>query len=316
MYPVTSRQIIQNILDHNDPRMLLIVGPCSLHDLTACLEYAKRLKQLADRVVDKFYLIMRVFPEKPRTSLGWKGYISDPYLDGSNCIEEGIDKVRSFMLELCRLQIPIATEILSPFVYLHYQDLLSWSTIGARTVESQIHREIASNLSIPVGFKNNTAGNIDVAINAIQVASSPQTFMGINDRGEIAVINSNGNPYAHLVLRGGTNGSNYSKECINYAQSNIIVDCSHGNSAYDYNQQPKIFADILQQRIDGNTAIVGAMLESFLVPGSQAIPADKKLLKYGCSITDGCMGWEATEELITNAYARLSTTIIRLASLE
>jgi 3-deoxy-7-phosphoheptulonate synthase len=310
----SSRRVIENILTHKDPRMLLIMGPCSFHEPAANLEYAHKLKNLSARFADKFYFVMRVFPEKPRTGLGWKGYISDPYLDGSNCMQQGIVNARKFMLEMCNLNIPIATEILNPITYLYYQELLSWATIGARTVESQVHRELASNLSMPVGFKNNTAGNIDIAINAIQIANKPQSYLGTNHQGLIDLINSKGNAYAHLVLRGGNNRPNYTPEYIAAAQqglskinsaNQIIVDCSHGNSGNDYTKQSLVFNNILQQRLDGCDAIVGAMLESFLESGNQAIPANKSHLKHGCSITDGCLSWGQTKELISNAYKLL-----------
>ncbi len=313
-----SRQVIRNILDHVDPRLLIIVGPCSFHDPDANLEYASKLKALAAECAEHFYIVMRVYPEKARTGLGWKGYINDPNLDNGDAMVEGITKIRQFMSNLCEMGIPIATEILNPTAYLYYDHCLSWATIGARTVESQIHREIGSNLAIPIGFKNNVLGDIDVAINSIQFASRKQTFLGVNHFGCTQIINSSGNTYAHLVLRGGVDGPNYDPESIRRAEkhltvaglaNSIIVDCSHGNSGKDYTKQPVVFNNVIEQKINCSNSIVGVMLESFLVAGRQSITFDKNMIRYGCSITDACLGWNETKDLIENAYQLFNQSI-------
>lgn len=309
-----SRQTIRNIIDRIDPRPLVIVGPCSFHDPEANLEYAFKLKRLADKFVDRLYIVMRVYPEKPRTCLGWKGYLCDPNLDDSCDMLQGLIKTREFMSKLCEIDLPIATEILNPIAYLYYEHMLSWATIGARTVESQVHREIASDLAMPVGFKNNIFGDINVAMNSIRFSANGHTYLGVDRHGRTSITTSKGNSYAHLVLRGGNNGPNYQKQHIEPIvkslveadlPSGIIVDCSHANSSKDYSKQPEIFHDVLLQKIQGNDAIVGLMLESFLVQGNQPISTTQPL-KYGCSITDGCLSWEATETLLSKAYQDLA----------
>lgn len=318
-----SRKIIKDILDKKDPRMLMIVGPCSFHDPIACLEYAKKLKNLADSVSDTIFLVMRVYLEKPRTHLGWKGYLNDPYLDNTHCIQDAFENVRNFMIKLCEMNVPIATEILNPSAYLYFDELLSWSCIGARTSESQFHREITSNLAMPVGFKNSTAGSISAAANGIVCALHKQIYLGINYDGNICVVKSKGNPYAHLILRGGELGPNYTKDHISQAETilsslkipkNILIDCSHGNSDKNHKRQEVVFNDVISQKISGGDSIVGVLLESFLEAGNQPISNDISKLKYGCSITDACLDWEATENLIIGAHQRLnnSSSIISL----
>ncbi len=311
----TTRHEIQNILDSRDQRFLMIIGPCSFHDSHAAMEYATKLKRLSEEVSDTILIVMRVYIEKPRTGAGWKGYINDPYINNTYKVQEGIINARKFMLHLSEMSLPIAMEILNPCAYLYFDDLLSWCTIGARTVESQPHREIASNLTIPLGFKNSTSGNIDVAINGIEFAFRKQTFIGLNAHGEICVIYAKGNPYSHLVLRGGQEGPNYFKENIMNIEKkmsssnipmNIIVDCSHGNSSKNYTLQEKVFNDVMSQKLAGNISILGVIIESFLEEGNQAVTNIPKL-KYGCSITDACIGWEVTERIIKEGYKKLSS---------
>lgn len=310
------RRTIRNILDFEDPRMLVIVGPCSFHDPDACMEYAHLLKKLANEVSETMVIAMRVYVEKPRTDLGWKGYLNDPYLDESHCISEGINIARQFMLDVNALGLPIASEVLNPMSYLYFEDLLSWACIGARTVESQQHREIASGLSMPVGVKNTTSGNIHVALNSISCISHKQIFLGMNAEGRIDVIHTRGNPYAHLVLRGSEHGGNYNKADISNAEKmlstlkipgNIIVDCSHGNSIKNHLNQEIVLNEIFDQKSKGNQSIVGVILESFLEAGHQAIPNDINQLQYGCSITDSCLGWDETYRIIKTAHERLMT---------
>lgn len=311
----TARQTIRRILDKQDPRMLFIVGPCSFHDPKACMDYAHRLKKLATEVADTIFMVMRVHVEKPRTDLGWKGYLNDPYLNETYCIQEGVISARKFMLELFDLNLPIASEILNPMSYLYFQDLLSWGSIGARTVESQPHREIASSLTFPIGIKNAISGNIKVAANCIAFSAKKQTFMGMNAEGYISVIHAPGNPYAHLVLRGGAMGCNYKHADIQSAENtltrlklptSIMVDCSHGNSLKNHLNQEQVLLDVLTQKSAGNLSIVGVILESFLEAGNQAIPGDINQLHYGLSITDSCLGWEDTERMIKAAHHQLA----------
>ena len=306
-----SRQQITNILFGNDPRLLLIVGPCSIHDIDSGIEYAQKFKTLSSQVQDKFLLVMRAYFEKPRTSFGWQGMILDPHLDNSKDILSGLNIARNFLLKLTQLQIPAATELLDPITPQYIADLISWSAIGARTTESQTHRQLASGLSMPIGFKNNTEGAINVAINAINAAINPQTFMGINQLGQASFINTCGNPHCHIILRGGNQGPNYLPEFIHAIellldQANlkkaIVVDCSHANSSKDHNKQPHVFLNVLDQLSSGNSSIKGIMLESNLNPGKQPFPSNNQPLAHGVSITDPCIDWHTTETLILNAY--------------
>jgi len=308
-----SRQQIRDILRHADPRLLLIVGPCSIHDTRAGLEYAVRLRGLIDRVQEAIYVVMRCYFEKPRTSLGWKGLIMDPHLDGSDDIPEGLRIARRFLRDVIDAGVPTATELLDPITPQYVADLICWSAIGARTTESQTHRQMASGLSMPLGFKNATPGTIGPAINAIQAARQAQTFLGISGDGVASAVSTTGNPDCHLVLRGGDQGPNYSAQHVAETErllakagleETVVIDCSHGNSAKDHNRQAQVLRDLMAQRASGTTSIVGAMLESNLVAGSQPFPRPPADLVYGQSITDACIDWETTERLVLEIAER------------
>ena len=311
-----SREAIHNIIFGDDRRLLIIVGPCSIHDLQAGREYARKLSALAKEVSDRMLLVMRVYFEKPRTTVGWKGLIMDPNLDGTSDIPKGLRIARQFLTEVINLGVPTATELLDPITPQYIADLICWSAIGARTTESQTHRQMASGLSMPLGFKNATDGGIDVAIHAIQAAGQTQTFLGIDNLGQANALTTNGNPNCHIVLRGGSNGPNYSPEHIRktnekLAKANltpaIMIDCSHANSGKDPSRQPKAFASTVEQSLN-DPSIIGAMIESNLNYGNQAFPQPLESLKYGVSITDGCLDWEATEAMLREAYAKLEPT--------
>jgi len=306
---VEGRETIKRILDRKDPRLFIVVGPCSIHDTIAGYEYAERLKQLADEVCDTLFLIMRVYFEKPRTSIGWKGFINDPRMDDSFHIEEGMEKARAFLLQVNELGLPAATEALDPIGPQYLGDLISWTAIGARTSESQTHREMASGLSTPVGFKNATDGNTEVAINGVKSAARPHSFLGINEQGRSSIVRTRGNAYGHIVLRGGER-PNYDTVSVSMAERalakakfplNIVVDCSHANSFKDHNLQSLVLSDCVHQIHEGNRSIVGLMLESNIAGGNQPIPADLSKLKYGCSVTDPCIDWPRTESAIRKA---------------
>ena len=308
-----GRETIKGILDRNDPRLFIIAGPCSIHDAVAGFDYAGRLRQLADEVRDTLFLVMRVYFEKPRTSIGWKGYINDPRMDDSFHIEEGMEKARAFLLQVAELGLPAATEALDPIAPQYLGDLISWTAIGARTSESQTHREMASGLSTPVGFKNATDGNTEVAINGVKSAARPHSFLGINKQGRSSIVRTSGNPYGHIVLRGGDR-PNYDTVSISMAERalaeakfapNIVVDCSHANSFKDHNLQSLVLSDCVHQIREGNRSIVGMMLESNLEGGNQPIPDDLSKLKYGCSVTDPCLDWPSTEAAILKARDQL-----------
>ena len=314
-FVVETRNAINNILFGDDDRLLIVVGPCSIHDLEAGRDYAKRLAKLANDLSDRFLVVMRVYFEKPRTTVGWKGLIMDPNLDGSSDIPSGLEIARSFLTEVLELGLPTATELLDPITPQYIADLVCWSAIGARTTESQTHRQMASGLSMPLGFKNGTDGNLEVAINAIKAASQPQTFLGIDNEGRANALTTNGNPNCHIVLRGGSNGPNYSKEDVQSASDklksaglkpSIMIDCSHANSNKNPDLQPDVFKELIQQSID-DKAIIGAMIESNLQAGNQKFPQAKENLKYGVSITDGCIDWDTTETLLKEAYQQLNT---------
>jgi 3-deoxy-7-phosphoheptulonate synthase len=301
-----SRRIIQAVLTNNDGRKLVIAGPCSLHDKAASLEYASKVKDLQSKVSDKVLIIMRTYFEKPRTTLGWKGMIYDPYLDGSYDIEEGFLRARDILLEVGKIGLPCATEFLDPIVPQYLADLISWASIGARTTESQIHRQMASGLSMPIGFKNSTDGNITASVDAIKSALSPHSFMGISRTGQVIIAETSGNKFGHLVMRGGADCPNYGEEYVAFARvllkkakinTGIIIDCSHANSDKDCRRQRIALLDTAEQIKKGAAIISGVMLESFLVEGSQK-PAKAETLVYGQSVTDGCIGWEETDELI------------------
>jgi 3-deoxy-7-phosphoheptulonate synthase len=315
---VKSRRVLQNIIDGVDPRLFIVVGPCSIHDIGAAMEYAQRLKALADSVQDALLIVMRVYFEKPRTTVGWKGLINDPDMDDSCNMERGIRIARQLLLDLAAMGIPTATEALDPVMPQYMGDLISWTAIGARTTESQTHREMASGLSTPVGFKNGTDGGLQVAVNALKSARQPHRFLGINQDGRSAVIHTRGNPYGHVVLRGGGGRPNYDSVCVALSEkalkdaglpARIVVDCSHGNSNKDPSLQPLVARDCVEQVVNGNRSIIGLMLESNLHAGSQEIPADLAKLRYGVSVTDGCIDWPTTEATLKEAAALLRPVV-------
>ena len=312
-----SRKTIADIVHKRDHRTLIISGPCSIHDTVAAKEYALKLKQLQQQCGDSVFIVMRVYFEKPRTTVGWKGLINDPHLDGSFDIETGLFLARELMIWLTEQEIPIATEALDPISPQYLSDLISWSAIGARTTESQTHREMASGLSMPVGFKNGTNGDIGIAVNAIGAAESGHNFIGINEQGQVAIIETKGNPDAHLILRGGKQ-PNYQAEHVLAAEqaiekagynASIIVDCSHANSYKDYSRQGEVAKDVLHQLEQGNRSIVGIMLESHLNEGNQKLKSDLSQMEYGVSVTDGCINWTDTEQLVLEYAARLKAVI-------
>ncbi|MGQ5522676.1 3-deoxy-7-phosphoheptulonate synthase [Chitinimonas sp. PSY-7] len=312
---LSGRHTLSNILDGHDQRLAVIVGPCSIHDPVAGLDYAKRLKALADELAGQLYLVMRVYFEKPRTSIGWKGLINDPYMDGSCKIAEGMERARRFLLDVNELGLPVANEALDPLSPPYLSELVSWTAIGARTTESQTHREMSSGLAMPVGFKNGTDGNIDTAVNAIIAAGRPQSFLGIDQSGRTAILRTPGNRYAHLVLRGGGGRPNYDSVSVALAEqalrkageeARIVVDCAHANSWKKQELQAAVLTDVIHQRQRGNRSINGVMIESFIEPGNQSIPADLSQLRYGCSVTDSCVGWADTESMLRKAYAALA----------
>jgi 3-deoxy-7-phosphoheptulonate synthase len=303
----TSRRVIENILDRRDPRIFVVVGPCSIHDTVAAMDYARRLKALADELADTLYIVMRVYFEKPRTTVGWKGLVNDPYLDDSFNIEEGLHIGRKLLLDILDLGLPTSTEALDPISPQYLQDLVTWTAIGARTTESQTHREMASGLSSAVGFKNGTDGSLTVATNALNSVANPHRFLGINSAGQVSVFTTKGNRYGHIVLRGGTAGPNYDsvhiklcEDALNKAgvSRNIMVDCSHANSDKKPELQPLVVENVANQILEGNTSIIGLMIESNLKAGNQSIPADLSELEYGVSVTDGCIDWETTERCL------------------
>jgi 3-deoxy-7-phosphoheptulonate synthase len=311
-----SRELIRAILERRDPRLFVVVGPCSIHDVDAAREYADRLKRLSDEVGSTLVLIMRVYFEKPRTTVGWKGLINDPDLDDSFHIEKGILLARELLLYVAELGLPAGTEALDPIMPQYLSELISWTAIGARTTESQTHREMASGLSTPVGFKNGTDGSLATSINALESVRHPHHFLGITQQGQSAVFRTRGNQHAHIVLRGGGGRVNYDAVSIALAERqlaqanlppNIVVDCSHGNSNKDPSIQPLVAENCVAQILDGNRSIVGLMLESHLKPGNQAIPKDLSTLEFGVSITDPCIGWDDTEALLRKLHRLLET---------
>ena len=310
-----AREEIHRLVFTNDKRFLLVVGPCSIHDTAAGAEYAQKLAKLAAEVADRIMIVMRVYFEKPRTTVGWKGLIMDPHLDGSHDIATGLRTARAFLREVLDLGLPTATELLDPITPQYIADLICWSAIGARTTESQTHRQMASGLSMPLGFKNSTDGTIQAAINAIKAASQPQTFLGINMDGVASSVTTNGNPDCHIVLRGGSAGPNYSPTHIADVEKlltkaslhkAILVDCSHDNSAKQPERQPEVVQSLLAQISAGNTSIMGAMIESNLHAGNQPFPQPKEKLSHGVSITDGCIDWATTEKVIREIHAALA----------
>jgi 3-deoxy-7-phosphoheptulonate synthase len=319
----TGRAQLARILGREDPRLFVVVGPCSIHDPLAALEYARRLRALADEVADALLLVMRVYFEKPRTATGWKGYINDPDMDDSFHIGKGMRGARALLLGFAELGIATGSEALDPLSPQYLADLIAWYAIGARTTESQTHREMASGLSTSVGFKNGTDGGLEVAINAIRSARSPHSFLGIGPDGRTAIVRTRGNPLGHLVLRGGGGRPNYDTVSVRLAESaltgaklapNIVVDCSHSNSLKDPSLQPLVFMDCVHQIKEGNRSIVGLMLESHLCAGNQPIPADLAQLKYGVSVTDACIDWDTTADLLRRAASELRPVLATRAA--
>ncbi|MDG2101387.1 MAG: 3-deoxy-7-phosphoheptulonate synthase [Dehalococcoidia bacterium] len=309
-----SRNTIEEIINGNDDRLLLLVGPCSIHDPKAGIEYAKKLKELSEKVKENIYIVMRVYFEKPRTTIGWKGLINDPDLNGTFNIPKGIKLGRQILSEVTEIGLPTATEFLDPFTPQYIGDFISWAAIGARTTESQTHRQMASGLSMPIGFKNGTGGSVQLAIDAMVACNGEHAFLGIDNEGKTSVVITEGNVANHVILRGGATGTNYDEESVNTAQAlleknglepNIVVDCSHGNSNKDHNRQPVVFEDVINQKVNGNSKIIGIMLESNINPGGQTLEEDLSKLQYGVSITDKCVGWEKTEEIILKANKTL-----------
>lgn len=302
-----GRQDFYNIIDGTDNRFVVVVGPCSIHDPKAALEYACKLNEIREKLGDKLFILMRTYFEKPRTTVGWKGLINDPDLDGTNELEEGIKIARQLLIDITAMGMPVATELLDPIVAGYIAELVSWVAIGARTTESQTHRQMASGLSAPVGFKNNSDGNLDVAVNAMGSAKSSHSFLGVNDEGNCCVVQTKGNASTHIVLRGGNGRPNYHAEDIELCEKKlqaknfvpkIMIDCSHENSGKNHERQSRVIEDVIVQKKAGNQSIFGVMIESNLFEGNQIIPENLNDLKYGVSITDGCIGWNETERLL------------------
>lgn len=301
-----SRNTIADIIAGRDPRLLVVCGPCSIHDPETAIEYARRFKSLAEEVSDSLYLVMRVYFEKPRTTVGWKGLINDPHMDGSFDVEGGLKIARRLLVELVNMGLPLATEALDPNSPQYLGDLFSWSAIGARTTESQTHREMASGLSMPVGFKNGTDGSLATAINAMRAAAMPHRFVGINQAGQVCLLQTQGNPHGHVILRGGKS-PNYGPEDVAQCEKemeqaglrpSLMVDCSHGNSNKDYRRQPAVAESVVAQIKDGNRSIIGLMIESNIHEGNQSSEQPRGDMKYGVSVTDACINWETTDALL------------------
>lgn len=313
---VSGRETIEKILTREDPRMLVVVGPCSIHDTDAALEYAEKLNKVRAEVGDQLFIVMRVYFEKPRTTVGWKGLINDPHLDGSYDIDHGLCSARKLLLQITDMGLPTATEFLDPIVPQYIADLVSWAAIGARTTESQTHREMASGLSMPVGFKNATDGSLQVALDAMSSARTPHNFLGIDQDGATSVVRTMGNMSGHVVLRGGRKMTNYDATSIDTALSElkkanlpdvVMVDCSHANSAKQHRMQEEVWNDVIAQRVGGNLGIAGLMVESYLDEGNQKFPQPLDQLKRGVSITDACINWETTERLLRSGHELLKT---------
>src|SRR5881409_1809438 len=312
---IEVRAAVKRILRQEDPRLLIIVGPCSIHDLDGAREYAQKLNRLREELAGQLCIVMRVYFEKPRTTIGWKGLINDPRLDGSYDIETGLKKARRLLLNITDAGLPAATEFLDPIVPQYLADLVSWAAIGARTTESQTHREMASGLSMPVGFKNATDGSLQIAIDAMTSARAPHSFLGIDQDGVTSIIRTTGNLHGHVVLRGGRLQTNYDPESISTAvatlrkaglPSMLMVDCSHANSGKQHARQEEVWRSVIQQRIGGNRTLIGLMVESYLEEGNQPIPKRVAELRHGVSITDACVGWEATERMLRHGHEVMS----------
>lgn len=315
---LTARKVIADIVQKRDSRLLVICGPCSIHDVDQAVEYARRLKNLSAELSDSLYIVMRVYFEKPRTTVGWKGLINDPHIDGSFDIESGLQIARGLLLNLVRMGLPLATEALDPNSPQYLGDLFSWSAIGARTTESQTHREMASGLSMPVGFKNGTDGSLETAINAMRAAAMPHRFVGINQQGQVCLLQTQGNPDGHVILRGGKT-PNYSVEDVAFCQNRmedmgltpaLMVDCSHGNSNKDYRFQPVVAESVVAQIQAGNRSIIGIMLESNLNEGNQSVEQLRSDMQYGVSVTDACINWAMTESLLRNMHQKLNSVLV------
>jgi len=309
-----GRKDIENILQHKDHRVIVVVGPCSIHDLKAAHEYAGRLKKLAEKVSDTLLIVMRVYFEKPRTTTGWKGLINDPFMNDSFKITDGLHIGRQLLHDILEIGLPTATEALDPISPQYMQDLIAWSAIGARTTESQTHREMASGLSSSIGFKNGTDGSLTVAINALQSVASPHRFLGINSEGNVSIITTKGNPYAHVVLRGGNGKPNYDSVSVSICEQelqsagiapNIMIDCSHANSNKDHNLQPLVLNNVVNQITEGNKSIIGVMIESHLSGGNQKLSSNPEEMAYGVSVTDACVDWETTETALMSMADKL-----------
>jgi 3-deoxy-7-phosphoheptulonate synthase len=312
-FVTTTREHIKNILHGRDPRIMVVIGPCSIHDPKSALDYASRLAKLSEKVSDQLFPIMRVYFEKPRTTVGWKGLINDPDMNGTHLISKGLGIARDLLGRMIDLKLPVATEMLDPITPEYLADMLCWGAIGARTTESQTHRELASGLSFPIGFKNGTDGNLQIAIDAMIAARHPHSFLGINREGLTSIIQTTGNPDVQIVLRGGKK-PNYFPEDIQKTEElmkknnlfpSIMVDCSHANSEKNHEKQPLVLENVVGQIIDGNQSISGVMIESFIEGGNQSIPKDLSQLKYGLSITDKCIDWVTTERILLEAHGRL-----------
>jgi 3-deoxy-7-phosphoheptulonate synthase len=313
-----GRAVVRNILDRKDHRIFVVIGPCSIHDVEAAKDYAQRLKKLADEVSDTIYIVMRVYFEKPRTTVGWKGLINDPYLNDSFKIQEGLHIGRKLLLDIAEIGLPAATEALDPISPQYLHDLISWSAIGARTTESQTHREMASGLSSAVGFKNGTDGGLTVAINALQSVSKPHRFLGINTEGQVSIVHTRGNSYGHVVLRGGNGKPNYDSVSVALCEQelakakvtpNIMIDCSHANSNKNHELQTLVMENVSNQILEGNKSIIGLMVESNIGAGNQNIPANLGDLKYGVSVTDACIDWATTENNIRKMHDSLKSEL-------
>ncbi len=309
-----GRAAVRNIIDHKDHRLIVVVGPCSIHDPKAAMDYANRLNALSEKVSDTLLIVMRVYFEKPRTTVGWKGLINDPEMNDSFKIQDGLHIGRKLLLDVAELGLPTATEALDPISPQYLQELISWSAIGARTTESQTHREMASGLSCAVGFKNGTDGGLTVAINALQSVSSSHRFLGINKEGSVSIVHTKGNAYGHIVLRGGNSKPNYDSVSVALCEKelekvgitpNIMVDCSHANSNKSHELQPLVMDNVTNQIIEGNKSIMGMMIESNIGAGNQKIPADLNDLQYGVSVTDACVDWETTEKMLLSTAEKL-----------
>jgi 3-deoxy-7-phosphoheptulonate synthase len=312
-----SRRRVNRILQLEEPQLLVVIGPCSIHDQKGALDYATRLNALREKFADRMEIVMRVYFEKPRTTVGWKGLINDPHLDGSQDIETGLKIARRLLLDIIGLGLPAATEFLDPIVPQYTADLITWAAIGARTTESQTHREMASGLSMPVGLKNNTDGSLQSAIDAMGAARHPHSFLGIDQDGVTAIVRTTGNPHTHVVLRGGRARTNYDARSIRAAEEKLkqeglppvlMVDCSHANSGKQHAKQEDVWRSVIQQRVAGTRSLIGLMVESNLNEGNQPIPKNPADLRYGVSITDSCLGWETTERMLRWGYETLAKT--------